>query len=329
VSDSPSSDVSAFDFRLGGVTVVCEFERELLGIVPSFVQPTAPAGAGGTSTLHVSARRGEPTSPSTRGLALTCGFGGSEGYTAPGRLELWDGSSLVIADLGGQSVQAVVGLASDPHFVGAVMLFAATALAFRGHGLFHLHAGCVVVPELGTLLIVGESGSGKTTLSVGLAALGGHLVTDDAVFLDAGSTGIEVWGWPADLHVAPGTLRAFPELGPHAIRPISDGRDKRAVPLSALVQPWLPSANRPRVVLFPRVGDGRRSRAKRLAPAEVVAQLIPQSGMAVIAGAARSVEHLGLLAAMADDAVGLEIALGSDALPPGASFLELLRTAMR
>jgi hypothetical protein len=209
------------------------------------------------------------------------------------------------------------------------MLFAATALALRGHGLFHLHAGCVVVPELGTVLVVGESGSGKTTLSLGLAALGGRLVTDDAVFLRTGPGGMELWGWPADLHVAPETVRAFPDIAPYAVRPVSDGRDKKALPVAVLERPWRPSASRPSLVLFPTVGDDGRSRAKRLASAEMVAQLIPQSGMAVIAGAARSVEHLELLAALADDTVGLEIVLGSDALPPGSSFLELLRTAER
>jgi HPr kinase/phosphorylase len=222
-------------------------------------------------------------------------------------------------------VSATIGPESDRHAVGAVMLFVATALALRAHGLFHLHAGCVLVPGLGTVLIVGESGSGKTSLSVALAALGGALVSDDAVFLSNGVQGrVEVVGWPADLHLAPTTLGAFPELAARAYRPVSDGRDKRAVPLEALPRPWLPSAQDPRLVLFPVVGGASRSCTRRLDASEVVARLIPQSGLAVIPGAAKCAEHLRLLAEVANNAVGLEITLGADALCPGPPFLEIL-----
>lgn len=206
------------------------------------------------------------------------------------------------------------------------MLFAATALAIRAHGLFHLHAGCVDVPGLGVVLVVGESGSGKTTLSVGLAARGGALVSDDAVFLSNGIQpgSIEAWGWPADLHLAPETLRAFPELAAGAYRPVSDGRDKRAVPLSVLARPWLPVAKSPALVLFPRVGSGATSTLRRLSAAETVTGLIPQSGLVLVPGAQRGQEQFRLLANLASSAVGVEVTLGADALPPGDGFVELL-----
>jgi hypothetical protein len=313
------------DFAVGRVQLRCEIEPALSGLIPSFVRPPADGGSAAEPSLVVKARRGRATSPVERGLPLTCEFGPARGFTAPGRIELWDGSSLVVAELDGSSVTACVGPESDLHFVGAAMLFTATALALRAHGLFHLHAACVVVPPLGAVLIVGESGSGKTTLSLGLAALGGSLVSDDAVFLSNGLQGdVEIWGWPADMHLTPATLAAFPDLAGYAYRPVADGRDKRAVPLAALSPPWAPGASLPRFILFPRIEDVTISAGKRVDPATTVAQLLPQSGLALVPGAAKTQEQLELLAGLANGGVGLEIALGTDALPPSLALVDLL-----
>jgi hypothetical protein len=180
------------------------------------------------------------------------------------------------------------------------------------------------------VLIVGESGSGKTTLSIALASLGGYLCSDDSVFLCEGQReGLDVAGWPADLHVAPATLAAFPELVAQGLRTITDGHVKRAVPLSALERPWLPLVHDPKLVLFPVIGDAPVSRLRPLDMAETVAQLIPQSGLALVPGAGRVEEHLRLLAALAQGASGFEITLGADVLAPGEGLLELLHQGFR
>lgn len=320
----------AFEFSVGCSRILCDIEPELHELVPSFVNPRLADGRADGPRLTVIARRQHGTSPAERGLPLTCTFGPANGFTAPGRIELWDGSSLVVAELDGSSVSAQVGAESDPHFVGAVMLFTATALALRAHGLFHLHAACVDVPELGTVLIVGESGSGKTTLALGLAALGGSLVTDDAVFLsDAGQDNAEVWGWPADMHLGPPTLGAFPQLARQAYRAVTGSRDKLAVPLSALRPAWLPSALRPTLVLFPSIRPVTVSQVTALEPAETVVRLIQQSGLLVVSGAVKAQEHLELITEIASAGVGLELTLGTDALPAGPALIELLRGFVR
>jgi hypothetical protein len=325
VDDDRSSGV--LDFTVGRVAIRCDVESALSALTQSFVRPRDAGPPGGEPSLVVTVRRGLPSSPASRGLPLTCAFGPANGFTAPGTVELWDGSSLVVARLDGSSVTALVGPESDLHFVGGVMLFTATALALRAHGLFHLHAACVAVPRLGTVLIVGESGSGKTTLALGLAALGGSLVSDDAVFLSSGSVEgcADIWGWPADMHLGPATLAAFPEVAKSAYRPVADGRDKRAVPLSALTPSWLPCASRPLLVLFPTIRPVTISGAERVDQATTVTQLIPQSGLALISGVAKTEEHLQLLAAIANGGVGLEVTLGADALPPASGLIDVLR----
>jgi hypothetical protein len=329
VSEQSALKGCAFSFAVGHAAIECEFEPELEDIARSYVQfggqAFPPAGA---PAVFVVVRREHAVSPASRGLPVTCAFGDIVGYTEPGRVELWDGSSLVVAELDGRAVRASIGPESDWHVVGAVMLFVATALALRAHGLFHLHAGCVDLPGLGTVLVVGESGAGKTTLSLGLAALGGALVSDDSVFLGKRLHGdIEISGWPADLHLAPVTLGAFPDLASRAYRPVSDGRDKQAVPLDALARPWLPAARSPRLVLFPTVGRVSRSLMRRLGDAEIVARLIPQSGLVLVPGAVRGEEHLQLLADLAGAAIGLELTLGTDALSLDPAFLKRLEAA--
>lgn len=318
-----------FEFAVGGVRIRCDIGPGLSGMVKSFVVPPTGESQVKGEGVSVRARRAVATSPALRGLSWTCVFSQAKGFTAPGRIELWEGSSLVVGRLNGSSVEVSVGPESDLHFVGGVMLFAATALALRAHGLFHLHAACVDVPGLGTVLIVGESGSGKTTLALGMAALGGSLVSDDVVFLSRGEhDAAEVWGWPADMHLGPATLDVFPQLAKAAYRPVSDGRDKRAVPLSALIPPWLPCARHPSVVLFPCIGPVTVSNLTVLEPGETVARLIPQSGLALVPGAARAQEHLALLADIANGAVGLAATLGPDALPLGSTLMDQLRAAV-
>jgi hypothetical protein len=314
------------EFVFGHAQFRCSVEAGLSEVVRSFVQPPVIAQLADTPSTLLTVRRGRASSPASRGLPLTCAFGPADGFTAPGTVELWDGSTLVVARLDGSSVTALVGAESDLHFVGAVMIFAATALALRAHGLFHLHAACVVVPQIGTVLIVGESGSGKTTLALGLAALGGSLVSDDAVFLTRGPHGqADVLGWPADMHLGPATLNAFPALAKEAYRPVADGRDKRAVPLSSLTPSWLPRASRPELVLFPTIRPVTKSRVEVVDAPSTISQLIPQSGLVLVSGAPRPQEHFEVLAGIANDSVGLAITLGADALPPGSALMDLLR----
>lgn len=61
--------------------------------------------------------------------------------------------------------------------------FAVFMLASRARQLVPLHAGCVTIGGRGVLL-VGESGAGKSTLALQCLLQGGHLVTEDAAFVE-------------------------------------------------------------------------------------------------------------------------------------------------
>jgi hypothetical protein len=83
------------------------------------------------------------------------------------------------------------------------------------------------------------------------------------------------------------------------------------------------------LILFPKVGSASASSTRQLDTAETVTQLIPQSGLVLVPGAANCGDQLELLAHLANDAIGLEITLGADALPPGPGFIGLLKAAVQ
>jgi hypothetical protein len=315
-------------FALGGDGIDCEFADGLEHAARSFAEPDAASDVSlRGAVLRVVVRHGVETSPASRGFEQTSVFGETKGYSGSGRHELWDGDALVVAELDGSGVRATVGPQTNQHRLGAVMLFAATALALRAHGLFHLHAACVDVPGVGPVVIAGESGSGKTTLSLALASLGGRLLSDDAVFLGRGKAGaVLVSGWPQGLHVARATLEAFPRLAEAAIRSVEDGRDKWVVPARALGR-GMTEAFDPKLLLFPSVVHQPATTIAALTPARAATHLVPHGGLWVIPGAAHSTEQLALLAALATRAKAFEIALGTDALGSHESLLTLLERA--
>jgi hypothetical protein len=316
-------------FSIADVLVRCSYAPEHAAIVRAFVDGPLRVGSS-RRVVEVTIRGSSGDEALSPGEVQTCTFGDVRGYSPPGKLTLLHGTSSVVASLDGTDVVCRVGRGTVAHLAGAVMLFVGTAVALRAHGLFHLHAACVGVPDVGTVLIVGESGSGKTTLSIALATLGGTLVTDDAVFLRESDDGgaLEAHGWPGQLHVTRETLVAFPSLAA-AARSTLDGRDKVAVPVAAVGRPLVASAREPTVVLFPKVGDAPTSSLRGLDATETVAGLIPQSGLAAIPGVERAGEHLRLLASLASRAQGFEIRLGRDVLVPTGSLLDLLRRTTR
>jgi hypothetical protein len=70
------------------------------------------------------------------------------------------------------------------------------------HGAAVLHASCVEMPGVGSILLCAPSGGGKTTLAAALLAQGCRLVADDLVPLDAATLGPRAF--PRALALKPG-----------------------------------------------------------------------------------------------------------------------------
>lgn len=97
--------------------------------------------------------------------------------------------------------------------------FGATALALMEQGCYHLadrsqggalfHAACLV-KDAQAFLLPGSSGSGKSTLAVWLASQGFHCLTDELVFLPAGT--LECQSFVRPIHLKPTAGRLFPYL---------------------------------------------------------------------------------------------------------------------
>src|SRR5262245_24056086 len=103
-------------FALAEVGVDCEFAEGLAPAAQSFAEVDAPMNDSECRVLvRIDVRHGVETSSASRGLALTSVFGETNGYSSPGHHELWDGETLVVADLDGGGVRAFVGPGSNQH----------------------------------------------------------------------------------------------------------------------------------------------------------------------------------------------------------------------
>lgn len=135
-----------------------------------------------------------------------------------------------------------------------------------------LHAGAVVHPELGTVLLVGASGAGKSTSATQLGRTGGYL-TDELTILDPESFELSPYPKPVSRHDPDlGAKRdhALPDLGLHPVpgppAPSTSAQDAASAPSM--------------VVLLDRIRedeDGERSRAVRVPLPEALVRIVPQT----------------------------------------------------
>jgi len=117
----------------------------------------------------------------------------------------------------------------DPRAViGQLLWQIASDTVELAEGYLLIHAGAVVAPGGGAILVLGESGSGKTTLVAALVQENFGYLSDEAaaVELDTGS----VHPWPRPLGFKPGTrslARFAPLFASHLGEPVSpaDGGD--------------------------------------------------------------------------------------------------------
>ncbi len=144
-------------------------------------------------------------------------------------------------------------------------------LLLSGRGLYGVHAAGVSWNDHGFLL-AGSSGSGKTTLTCALARSGWQYLSDDAVLLRRGFSGVEALAFGRPFHCASALFRFFPELArcaePHA-------HGKHLVDVSSVYPGRARRGFRPEAILFPEITSAPTS---RLIPLDRTATLLRMLG---------------------------------------------------
>lgn len=231
-----------------------------------------------------------------------------------GSLLFHDGHSLLTLSEAGDQLRGGVSDASlhDGHTFSQATLLIALAVALRLRGRFHLHAGLISTPGLGTVLIAGDAAHGKSTTTLGLLQDGGYLAGDDTLYLHPEQH--RIWSLPKPLNLSPATAAAFASrtASVEAPRPAETG--KRAYPAERLfpgaVTTSLPY---PDLLLFPRVTGEPSTTLLPMAPADTLGGLMTASALVAVDGLPRGEEHLAALGALLT-AQAYELRLGRDAL---------------
>ena len=118
-----------------------------------------------------------------------------------------------------------------------------------------------------TVLLHGPSGAGKSTLAYAASGTGWHVLSDDAVFLQA-KPQLRIWARPSRLHLPPEAVAWFPELAERPLVRRQNGRWKVWVEPTAAWPAVLQPAEHAILCLLER-GDGEPD-ARKIAGAAAV-----------------------------------------------------------
>ena len=128
----------------------------------------------------------------------------------------------------------------------------------KHRGLYMVHAAGLGLDGKG-ILIAGASGAGKTTLTLALLRAGFDLLGDDTTFLTNRSDGLQALAFPDEIDVTAETVGLFPELQDLAQEPLANGRRKWSIAPSAIYDSRIINQCAPRMLVFPRVAEGKES----------------------------------------------------------------------
>jgi hypothetical protein len=280
---------------------------ELLGLLPVNATPGDPG-------LRLVLRRGPPR-PRPVGPRIL--YHGIVDCHADGAdLLLWDGHSTARISAGGARVEVEVADASlrDGYLFAHVLLFISLVLALRWRGIFHLHAGALVAPDGGGILVSGPAGAGKSTLTLALLEAGCACLGDDAVFLSFRPGEPAVLAFPRPFHVAPRTAEAFPRIAALLDDFLPSGEKRRLDPRRAWPGRERATIDQPATLLLPCITGAPGTVVEPVGSAEALGELVESSAFVVVDGLPGGREHLAALTRIADEARAWRVGMGRDVL---------------
>lgn len=180
------------------------------------------------------------------------------------------------------------------------MMTVVAALLLGRIGRTPIHAGAVVAPGGGALLLAGDARSGKSTTCINLITAGWDYLSDDQVVLSraAGTGRVAAEGWPRTFHLDEGWERGVStgvrrDFDPTRLGP---GRWRRSAPIDG--------------ILFPIVRAEQPTALTPIPASDALARLIRQTPWLMV-DPARGPALLALLSAVASTPA-YELSLGLD-----------------
>lgn len=295
---SAASDLGSASLSVCAVCVELEHDdpsisRQLHRLWRELFVVDAPAA--GTPRVRFSWSVDQEQATSTR-RQLLCDSGELRVYTSPAGFVLDCSAASLQIDL--KSDRAVGHLGplffSLPADAQRRFLLLALVMMIRRHGRFAIHASGVSRSGRGCL-IAGQSGSGKTTLGLTLIQHGWKNLSDDVVALLEGESQIEAQAVNRGLSCTGQTLRMFQRI-------LAGPRDAGEKQVMSLINTSSQVTHcRPKLILFPVIGDQQRSELISVNPMQAINQLIQFSaGIMVNPGqASRQLEVLSRLVSQA------------------------------
>jgi len=192
----------------------------------------------------------------------------------------------------------------------------------RARDYFLIHAAAVTEDGKG-VLVPALSGSGKTTLCVSLLHGGFKYLSDDRPFLRSIDGGYEILSFPEDIDVTENTISLFPELRELDPSVLRTGLRKRKFSVESVYPGITRDRTTPRVLLFPRVVDEKRSRLRGISKTEAVARLLPHSLLVMDPDVAAKQFHM--LCGMVETMDCYELDYGRDVLEVHRLVRDLLQ----
>lgn len=190
---------------------------------------------------------------------------------------------------------------------------------------FGRHA-CSVSRRGRGVLLVGPSGSGKTTLTVACLASGWECQSDDAVLLGERHGEVAAFALRRGFS-ANGSLAArFPQLGLDCTGSPWLAGSKHLLDFDGMFGGQMERRCAPRVLCLPRIGTGRRSALRRVAPAQALLGVLRQSP-GLLAGLPATEQQLATLGRLVDQTAAYQLEPGADAAAEPGVAVELLRGA--
>jgi hypothetical protein len=152
-------------------------------------------------------------------------------------------------------------------------------------GVMTVHAGAVVAPGGGALLLPADSGSGKTTLTTALVSRGLGYLSDEFAAIDVRT--LDLRPYPKPISLKEGSYALFPALAPYLDDgPISHVPASRVRPGAVVRHPCAAA-----YIAFPHRAPGERARLTPMSRAETVVELARHGSLAVLGD--RVLEVLG------------------------------------
>ncbi len=208
-----------------------------------------------------------------------------------------------------------------PAILSNFMFLLALSEMFRARNYFLIHSAAVMGNGKG-VLIPALSGGGKTTLCLSLLRGGFKYLSDDRPFLRRMDGGFEILSFPEEIDVTDKTISLFPEL--HALDDTSFtvGLKKKKFFVEGVYPGITVDSTVPRVLLFPKIVDEKKSQLERLPKIEAVSRLLPHSLFVMDPDVA--VRQFHVLCEMVETMDCFELHYGRDVLDVYKMIWELL-----